>query len=228
MRSEYHNLLVNHFHIQFVSPRNHTSWNEQIEQVEELIFRPRVQTEIQPCLIFSALWDLNFNFRPQARSLSCPPASLLFISRVCVCVCVCVHFVPSLQLFFALPCRCLFVDFLASGGLPPSLPPSSSSLSVALPVVGCAPSSLLPPCSLIPPSPSLFGCHLVSYVRGMGGEWLWRFGAIRQTSRRSLALPCVCCGGSGVFSPLAGWSQRATDSQGLMVVHGDSSAPLHR
>lgn len=113
--------------------------------------------------------------------------------NVCVCVCVCILFPHFSSFSLCLAVAYLLTSWRAAGSLSPSLlPPSSSSLSVALPVVGCAPSSLLPPCSLIPPSPSLFGCHLVSYVRGMGGEWLWRLGAIRQTSRRSLALPRVC------------------------------------
>lgn len=80
------------------------------------------------------------------------------------------------------------------------LPPSSSSFPPSLPpfrlvslLLAMHPSSLLPPCSLIPPSPSLFGCHLFFYVRGMGGEWLWCLGAIRLTRRHSLALPRVLC-----------------------------------
>lgn len=80
----------------------------------------------------------------------------------------------------------------SSSSFPPSLPPRPPFRLVSL-LLAMHPSSLLPPCSLIPPSPSLFGCHLFSYVRGMGGEWLWCLGAIRLTRRHSLALPRVLC-----------------------------------
>lgn len=141
---------------------------------------------------FAALGGLSWNLdHRRDRWASLLPAS--FLSPVCVCLCSCTCLCAFCSLTsapFALPCHCLFVDFLSnSSSLPPSLP--SFLPFCALPVVRCAPSSLLPPCSLIPPSPSLFGCHLVSYVSGMGGEWLWCLGAIRLTSRHSLAFPRV-------------------------------------
>lgn len=121
---------------------------------------------------------LNLNFGPQAKSLSFPPASQLFyLLCVCSCPCLCACFVPSPQLLSL----CHAVAYLLT-----SCGTAASSLSAAP-----TPSSLLPPCSLIPPSPSLFGCHLVSYVRGMGGDWIWCSGAIRLTSRCLLALPRV-------------------------------------
>lgn len=84
--------------------------------------------------------------------------------------------------------------------LPRRLPICWLPVKLQLPPFLLPPSSLLPPCSLIPPSPSLFVCHLVSYVRGMGGEWIWCLGAIRLTSRRRLALPRVLWWHWSVFS----------------------------
>lgn len=61
--------------------------------------------------------SLDSDFGPQTRPLNFPPASLWFyLLPRCVCVCVPVYivcmFCSLASAPFALPCRCLFVDFL--------------------------------------------------------------------------------------------------------------------
>lgn len=131
--------------------------------------------------VWFVVWILTVGHQHPPTASSC---SLLSVPPPRVCLCL--HFVASLRLFSPLP--------ICWRTAAPSLPPLPPFLSLLLAVYPPPPPPrLLPPCSLIPPSLSLFGCHLVSYVRGMGGERLWCLGAIRLTSRHSLALPRVVC-----------------------------------
>lgn len=108
---------------------------------------------------------------------------------------------PLPHLLFILPCRCLFVDFLLRSGSSHHLPPFL--LLSSLP-----PLPLLPPCSLIPPFPRLFQCHLVSYVRILGGEWIWCSAVIRVTRRCSPVCSCVVVWAEFFLCQPAGLSQR--------------------
>lgn len=138
----------------------------------------------------SGFWIVTLDHRRDPWAFFLP--AFHFIVCVCVPFRVCVYVLfPRLSSFrSAMPLPICWLP--VEQQLPPFLLP---------------PSSLLPPCSLIPPSPSLFVCHLVSYVRGMGGNG---FGAwVPYVWPAAIVLlSLVCCGGTGVFSLLAGWSER--------------------